>query len=70
MFGIGCPGRHALPLTPPQKGTDCHARSNPARAGSFKEHEPSIGAEPGDDLDGSTAVKRRFGEGPSLVLSC
>jgi len=37
MLGIGCPGRHALPLTAsplPKKCTDRDAR-HPARAGSF-----------------------------------
>jgi hypothetical protein len=34
MLAIGCPGSHALPITP-RKMHDCDACSPPARAGSF-----------------------------------
>jgi hypothetical protein len=47
MLGIGCPGRHALPLTPPQHARIRHARSNPARPGSFLGAKPMSDAESG-----------------------
>jgi hypothetical protein len=38
MLGIGCPGSHALLLTPP-KNAQTVTRAPPARAGSFMGHE-------------------------------
>jgi hypothetical protein len=40
MLGIGCPGSHALLLTPP-KNAQTVTRAPPARAGSFLGHQPT-----------------------------
>src|SRR5271168_4540406 len=76
MLGIGCPGRHALPLTPPQKAPRVTRAPIPReRVRSWVDSGPSAAAshirpevrDAAGSGDGNSEALRRFPYPPMIV---